>query len=812
MRQSVTSLLPGHSARRHSQSSASEPFSPQTQLQQEEEEEPEELPEAEENGFKLVDRELQDWALLIWFFIIFSILYALHAPISCSAHTEEQSKIPSRCHLVGDPSGLRLLDYCWWPCAAYLRTCLLLSVSLAVVSQAVVVILNHQGCSRCLRLRWHFDLSDMLGTNSGEEDKKAKSLFFKLTHPIEAVRNLSVQRLIHHATTNLQVGSIISSVSLLCVCNSVLQTAFFFIYSVSTFGSFFECTGKDGTSHHVAAVRNNWSELAAAAVSLFLQMSVLWLVTKAEWTKQISVHVEDDETLFSQFKKTTTPEGVVRYFPLEHPTDKRYKFLKRVFLMELVYVEFDGLAHRPGELGSTSGEVVLHFKNPVKKSPPETRHRIWSLLYLGVGVVMNFFASQSCWTCVQGIRVGPHLTVTEVDKLLLLMGACGRHHISGYPCWLACMALAIACAQQVIVMVASKVQERSNVPMAHDSPEFFSQADSEGGNGFSIRNTGGSLMSEEYDYGVLKKLEEPAYVEQQLTVNIVDMRRTRFLDPESYRIAEAEMPSVPSHVWVLGREERVVDCKGEIGSMEDMLRPKWRRSTRPRKVRLAEEPDAFTKSSWTRGLARIEYNPPIQCIEIKDGGTTKVQVVPPEFIAGHFHAWVVLGPRDAWEKFSIGLASGAFILGAFDVLMFLFAPDGKILSNCHEVLTGQCLSFSSVNPDHHHQLSHVAFRPSIGVWSAAGGALFALLGALAMRVCIDVRNIPDSEAPSTLRLYMAALTYGVYRLIAMVAILNGSFCRFMVKSCQKRLVGMTLKPKMKRGKPIAQALEEQHPE
>lgn len=732
---------------------------------------PEELPEAAVFGDRLVNKELQDSALGLWFLVLFAVLYALHAPVSCAQHTEEQAKTPSRCRLIGDAEPLRLPDYCWWPCAAYLRTWLLLSVSFAMVMQAAVVILNHQGCSTCLRLRWHFDLSDMLGI--ADRDGKAESILFKVLHPIQAVRDMGIKRFIHQASKDLNVGSLVSKVSLVCVGNAMMQTAFFFAYSLSTFGSFFECTDKDGFVHEVASIRSNETELVAAGVALFLQLNIFGLVRKAQWTKQVKVHVQSEDVLLRQFKAVEQGDGLLpRYFPLENPPDEYYHCLKRAFLMELVSVEDDGLNVHPHDLGSVSGWVTLHFKSPAKKESLETYHRKRAIAALFLGVILMFFASQSCWTCVKGIHAHPGLTAYELDKLLLLMGACGRHHSVGFPCWLASIALAIACLQQLVVMAASKVQERSS------------------------RTGVVSQESQEEDNESCK-----VDVDHQLTANIVDMRRTLVLDPQRYRDAGAAMPTVPCHVWVMAsaKEETPMDCSAL--DSEDQ-RKRWTRSKRPRPVQIAEEPDMETKQSWIRGLVRTEYNPPVQCIEFAlgdlVGSTTVKQIVPPEFIAGHFHAWVVLGPREAWEKFSIGLTCGAVALAVFDMLMFFLIPNGNILSNCHEVLTGQCISFS-VRPNDPD--APIVFRTSVGVWAACAGGLSALFGAVGLRVCMNVRSQRDNATASCCSLYSAALCNGMLKLFPLLVASLCGFFSFLAKWCCRRFCSD--RPAFKRGYAVA---------
>jgi len=733
------------------------------------------LEDVAETSIKLVDKELQDWALGLWLLVLCAVLCALHSPMSCVSHTEEQAKIPALCDLVGNAEAVRLPDYCWWPCAAYLRMCLVLSVSLGIVMQAAVVIGNHEGCSTCLRVRWHFDLSDVLGTADGEGH--GGGLLFKVMHPIKAVRDMGLKKFIHQASKTLAVGTMVSKASLLCTCNSGIQTAFFLAYSWGPYGTSFECQGKDGLVHQsVVPAKTKGVQFVAGCVALALTALIFLLVRQARWTTQIKVFAESDDVLFRQFKAIQhDADPVQRYFPLENPPDERYKILKQVFLMELVSVELDGLNLRPHEVGAVSGLVTLHFRAPAKRVAPEAWHRMCASCALSMGVVLLFLASQCCWSCVSGIRVRPQMTVFELDKLLLLMGACGRQHSAGFSCWLASIALSFACFQQFVVLAARNVAVGGRKDDTNSSKAASDNVD-------------------------------PVFAERQLTVNIVDMRKTPALDPARYREAGAAMPTVPCHVWVVqsGREETAMDCAAP-GTAEQ--RTKWVRSARPRQVQLSEEPDLDVRQSWMRGLLRSEYNPPAQCIHFtvgeKEGTRTLQQIVPPEFIAGHFHAWLFLGPRGAWEKFSIVLAFGAFVLAVFDILTFALLPHAKVLSTCHEVLTGDCTRFRTRLDAPLHPLE---FRVSTGVWAAIAGAVFTLIGTVGLRVCMSMRGNTDKDTPSCFALYSAALGSGVLEVLHTLAVVATGFCTFIANSCRQSF-RRPAKRVMKRQSHIAQSEE-----
>merc|ERR1719346_311742 len=106
-------------------------------------------------------------------------------------------------------------DFCFHPCANILPYTTTLSLGMALVLQAVIVILNSKGCATCFVLRWYLDMSDMMPKQEGRG--------FKILHPFSAMQTAGLRKMNQKDMMNLAPGGVISKLSTLASFNAVMQ-------------------------------------------------------------------------------------------------------------------------------------------------------------------------------------------------------------------------------------------------------------------------------------------------------------------------------------------------------------------------------------------------------------------------------------------------------------------------------------------------------------------------------------------------------------------------------------------------------------
>jgi len=727
-------------------------------------------------GYYLMDKEIQYWALGIWALVLPLVQFGLHKPISCVDYSEEDMKAPQQCkNLGGSDSLLVLSDFCWQPCFPLLEDLVQASVGLALIVQATVVMLNHDGCSSFLRVRWYFDPSDLFDGEHADEKGEKRNSWMQAMNPVEAFKEWTRKRLTAAGSTKVVPGAILSRISSLCTGNAAALLFCFIgvVYSNQTV--FFECDDKDGdTIYAHGKLKQHRKELFSLFAALALMLVNKCLVDGAKWTLQIKFRRQEDRQLRKQFHKHPSDDADVTYFPLQEP-EAGYARLKKAFLMALYRVEdSNGALHDPNAEGVFEGNVVLHFRKQQATLTPERLHRmIAGMVIMGAGASLTF-AAHSCWVCVDGVRAGKGMSAMHLARHLLLLGACGRHNNLGKSCALAGVFLIIAAFIQAFIFFCTKMQDEQ---------------------------VGDGSLAEDFS------------AEELLYVKLLDKRRGHAMNPTRYREAGATMESVRSHVWVKkgehGKEEEV-DCTLSFDKKE---RAQWTRSAQPRAgVTVVDAPavsstGASSFAKWRSGLLRSEYNVPKICITFqkKEGGATLTQVVPPEFIAGHIHGWVALGPRVAWEVFSAALVLGAALLATLELVVFALEPEASELTSCRDVLNSECMHLhvtkhqdilDVTNPMHIiiGQGAPIQFRLSSGPFAAAAGIGSALFGAVGLRVAYDARNRPPGSLDlrcrtlcSVLGAYCAALFGGSLRLCSFFCSLGRELCAFAAISCCRRL-------------------------
>jgi hypothetical protein len=456
-----------------------------------------------------------------------------------------------------------------------------------------------------------------------------------------------------------------------------------------------------------------------------------------------------------------------------------------------------------------------------------------SIALHGMAGVAMVVASLSCWTCVAGINVlkDANLTVSSVDKRLMLLGACGRFGGVGNVTFLAGNGLLVSVAMQLMIMFL-------------------------------------------YDE---KKVDIEEHPNPQLTATLLDVRKNKGLDLERFEEAEAEMAEVElaesgkenkgpdaskrkqdrdcafamCYVWVEGKSSKVVNTTVRSFKLDEKAlaeRARWTRSPKPRKVRLVRK-SAARRQQMIKGLPG-DYGPPTICIEIldeqgqkrsataytldkivdssrqispgisptKQKGNSKEgvanleggdpdssevgyqQIVPATFVAGFCHADVNLGPKYAWETMSQTLALVATILACMDQGFFWLGSQSGSLHSCKDVKNeATCLSMNGDDLDFGNVDFHafrprpqedrpVDFRASVGPWLSIVATVMAAFGLLALRVAAETKRVERPRTVgTTMGQYCQALCNGVKLATGIVTWACGSLKQgFRNTSCWRR--------------------------
>ena len=104
--------------------------------------------------------------------------------------------------------------------------------------------------------------------------------------------------------------------------------------------------------------------------------------------------------------------------------------------------------------GDDSELLHAHFGHVTERSTPQVRRRGYLLALAGLGAVLLFNSSSSCWGCINDVSLGSTGGLFDVEAQLLLLGSCGRHNGSGIPCLLGALCLAILIFAQLVILAA----------------------------------------------------------------------------------------------------------------------------------------------------------------------------------------------------------------------------------------------------------------------------------------------------------------------------------------------------------------------
>lgn len=104
--------------------------------------------------------------------------------------------------------------------------------------------------------------------------------------------------------------------------------------------------------------------------------------------------------------------------------------------------------------GDNSELLHAHFGHVTERSTPQVRRRGYLLALAGLGAVLLFNSSSSCWGCINDVSLGSTGGLFDVEAQLLLLGSCGRHNGSGIPCLLGALCLAILIFAQLVILAS----------------------------------------------------------------------------------------------------------------------------------------------------------------------------------------------------------------------------------------------------------------------------------------------------------------------------------------------------------------------
>mmetsp|Transcript_97329 Transcript_97329/g.187696 ORF Transcript_97329/g.187696 Transcript_97329/m.187696 type:complete len:890 (+) Transcript_97329:45-2714(+) len=389
------------------------------------------------------------------------------------------------------------------------------------------------------------------------------------------------------------------------------------------------------------------------------------------------------------------------------------------------------------------GPVVLHFVSRNQIRLPENRHTTAGMMLSFVAIICLFSSAKLCWHCVEGIHMEQILTKWELQKLVGLVGACGRH-----------IPVGVGSLIGFLLMLAAFMLQGMLFKLA--DPQF---------------QCGDSVIK------AIGKVYPREVKERQLWFGVKSNNRP--LDHKAYIEADAAQPKIWCHVWVKKHQEHdrehVQDCdtvnhasggKGEELELKELEedRKRWIKSTMPTEVQLRAPPSDAKLQRCIRGLLRDELGMPVLCIvtprehfktlekdkqdfeslkrtqeEGEEPRPLKMQLVPMQFVGGSPCMWVNLGSKIIWEKLIGAFAFAAFLFPAAEVI-YEFCLKSRTVKTCADILNVECVFFDNSDAAGHP----IDFRIALGFKSALCGCICAMLASLCVRVAA-IRDEPRNS-------------------------------------------------------------------
>jgi len=699
-------------------------------------------------GQRLTNPDLQYWALGLGILAVPILNFAQSKPLSCVILDNEKKKTPRIC---GFDEAI-IPDFCWKSCMGTGVNSLLCWSAAAVALQAMVVLLNHGRCWTLGMVKASVDLDDDVDQfdERAEQEMISSGWNYSMLRwakklIMSKIRGQGRATWSHHGT-QLVHGKVAGRLSQLCICFAGLREAQLVWTTWSGMPSYFSCHKKTNPDELVELELQPISDklhifgFLAAVLLLLIAFSLQF---NAKWTLQVELSHDDSKPFGQDIVNVLEQEMLKKsddntWYAWTHlKPDSEQKFgaelnkFQEAHLKRLAYVEHDGFMDRPEEAfksGGWEGPVVFHFKGKGLswEDLPDNKHRFLGLLFLGGAALFFFLSATQCWTCVKTVhaRTSKSITQMEMQSHLLLLGTCGRHGNIGNGCGMAVALLLVASLVQAMVIWLTDAKYNGGQDV-HEAVRIEQQR-------FASEN------------------DETQFCEHLFLKLFA--RRTKPYSREFRRRAQAGLPmqKLQSYVWVSGsgEQEEVKDCQDCPSKELRELRKDWHQSKVPHTVELRVPPPSSQLVDMMSGLLREDFSPPTVCI--LEDKTKKMQMVPPQFLAGRFHIWVNLGPKLSWEKISGGLSFCSCVLGACDLLGYSICPFGSKLQNCDDVLNHRCTYFE-IEP------GEIEFRPTTGPWLAVIGAALALFACLFLRVAHQLEA--EHDLTLSCKQYILALGY-----------------------------------------------------
>jgi hypothetical protein len=665
-----------------------------------------------------------------------------------------------------------------------------LFVSLALLMQTLVVIMNHGKCQNFLRIaltvdfqKQTEDLQDVVNADSSGDSGVLGSVkgYFRKQF-LRIVMTMREQCSKSSTRRVLLTPRILIRFSQMCLVGALGTIGMLVLNNFSVYPIHLRCGDNEPLTLHY---KHSLFHIMVGHGGVFL---ILFTVVILQFWAEYSVQVKFKKApCIKDLKAEFRQHNGILFVKRDHQTYGRK--LRKMYLRELECIEHDGYKDDPHRAfqcvewkDPEIQPVILHFKlrKPMNWPFAKNWHRFAAIIMCFMTALCFVSSSQLCWLCVGSITPLKHVTDFQMNTYLNLLGACGRHSPIGTGSLLGAIMLFTAWTIQSLLWKLT-------------DPEAI-------GNNFP----GCHSMC----HKVARELYPRLFASQQLWVKIVsETLGDVILDMGVYNkagVSENDIPEIWCYVWVTEKkaqkvprtssssddketEEVIQDAFGSnVPEQEkdrenwEKSRKKWRKSTQPMKVRLTEPPATEESlKGWLGGLVRDEYGIPVLAVKLSDGEKEHRQMIPLQFVAGGPTVWLNLGRKHSWEKVSGALAFGAGIIVLAEVLFSFFYPYGLILSSCDDVLNTQCMYYSIGL----EQPSPITFRRSLGTWMALGGCFLAMITCMCIRVANQVDAGKDAGCFCA---YLKALWFTLGKALQIVVFVSTSMCKCAYASCKKR--------------------------
>lgn len=713
---------------------------------------------------QLTNPELQQWAFGLCCAGMPLVIWAQSVPLSCVYMEQEQIEWPNKnCN-----SKLRLYDFCLKSCMQHQCLYFVIFLCLALVLQALVVIMNHAKCRHFLKFAFAMDFqkqTDELESklNELEHTDEASSTWWKQVKIYFKKAFVNVMMALRESCSKsstqrvLLTPRVLVRFSQMCIFGALCTIGMLIVNNFSIFPPSLKCGNE--TLH--LKYDFSWYHMSGHGVAMFILATVFFLQYRSKFSVQVKFKKVNVLNLRNQFRKHK------KNYYLKSADMVHQRKLKKMYLRQLEKVEHGSQIDDPRNafrFRDWKDPITLHFKlrKPMKWPFAENKHRIAAIYTCFVTALLFTTSSHLCWLCVESVELIQNASSTQMETYINLLGACGRHSPIGVGSIIGSFLLGLACIIQSMLWKLTDPEAIGN-----NTPANYS----------------GCLKA-------IRELHPEAFASQQLWVKLFsETLGDTILDTTIYEKAgqtEKSFPEIWCYVWVTSDKtsadnENVMNVPIDTASTatpstatgsaaagpaapasgpavtgptaidQQDDRKRWRKSTQPRKVKLVRPPDQLDES--LRGLVRDEYGIPVLAVKVLDGGEERRQMVPLQFVAGGPTVWLNLGRKHSWEKVSGAFVFLAIVIVVTEILFSFFYSYGQMLSSCDDVLNTQCTYYAINQREEHHPIQ---FRRTLGTWMAIAGCVLATVSCM----CIRVANQVDAgKVDSCCCAYICALYF-----------------------------------------------------